>query len=350
MEGRMKIRKSVTVIGAHAEGEVGNVLVGGIVDVPGKTAFEKMEFFRDKEDSLRRSVLFEPRGSVCHAVNVLLPTSNPSADLAFVIMEATKYPAMSGSNTMCVATVVLETGIRQMREPETRLVLEAPGGLIEARCVCRDGKVLSVTLSMLPSFVLRRDLTIEVPGFGVVHADICYGGIFYAIVPAATLDIPLAAISAREIVSAGIAIRDAVNKQFYAIHPENPKIRGVANVILTGPVTTNASSGIKETISATVIGNGRLDRSPCGTGVASRMALLLAEGAITQGASMVHRSVFDTAFSAKIVGTQQVGEYQAVVPEVSGRAWITSQSQVYIDPSDPLSEGHCPNDVWLSAG
>jgi len=346
----MRIRKSVTVIGTHAEGEVGNVLVDGIADVPGTTAFEKMEFLRDKQDSLRRALLFEPRGSVCHAVNVLLPTSNPDADLAFVIMEATKYPAMSGSNTMCVATVVLETGIREMREPETRLVLEAPGGLVEARCVCRDGKVLSVTLSMLPSFVLQRDLAIEVPGLGAVRVDICYGGIFYAIVPAAVLGITLAAISAREIVMAGIAIRDAVNQQFSAIHPENPKIRGVANVILTGPVTTNASFGIKETISATVIGNGRLDRSPCGTGVAARMALLLAEGAISQGASMVHRSIFGTTFSAKIAGTQQVGAYQAVVPEISGRAWITSQSQVYIDPGDPLAEGHCPSDVWLSAG
>lgn len=345
----MKIKKIVSSVSAHAEGEVGNVLVGGVIDVPGATAFEKMEYLRDSEDSLRRAILFEPRGSVCQAVNVLLPTSNPDADLAFVIMEATKYPVMSGSNTMCVATVVLETGIRPMQEPETRLKLESPGGLVEARCQCRDGKVERVSLRMLPSFVLERSLSIDVHGYGEVNMALAYGGIFFAIVPASSVGVKLSADSAREIVAAGIAIREAVNRTLDVVHPENPKIRGVANVILTDEIEAGAD-GTKQTVSATVIGNGRLDRSPCGTGISARMALLHKEGAIAHDELLIHRSVFNTSFHGRIVGNCKVGNFRAVLPEISGRAWVTGFNQIIIDPSDPLAEGHCPNDVWLTAG
>lgn len=345
----MRSRRTIHLVNAHAEGEVGNVVVGGIVDVPGDTAFEKMEYLRDKDDALRRSLVFEPRGSVCQAVNLLLPTSHPKADLAFVIMEATKYPMMSGSNTMCVATVVLETGIRPIQEPMTTLVLESPGGLVEARCHCKGGQVQRVELTMLPSFVLERQITVAVPRYGNVEVAIAYGGIFYAIASAEALGIPLRAGTAAEIVQAGIAIRQAANKNYAAVHPENPKVSGIANIILAGPV--NASSkGQKETTSATVIGNGRLDRSPCGTGVAARTALLHQAGMIEQEEAVIHRSIFGTHFESAISSRAKVGALNAVVPSVSGRAWITGFSQVIVDPTDPLADGHCPCDVWLTQG
>ena len=345
----MKVRQTVSLVTAHAEGEVGNVLVGGVIDVPGRTAFEKMEYLRDSNDGLRRAILFEPRGSLCHAVNVLLPTANPDADMAFVIMEATKYPAMSGSNTMCVATVILETGIRPMIEPETTLVLESPGGLIEARCTCRNGKVERVTLRMLPSFVLERNVALDVPGYGALSATIAYGGIFYAIVDAEALGIRLDAQSARACATTGIAIRDAVNAKIDAVHPENPKIRRVANVIIAGKLERGAS-GALETVSATVIGNGRLDRSPCGTGVSARMALLLQDGVLKVGETVIHRSIFGTDYRGQILGETTVAGLPAIHPEISGRAWVTGLYNVFIDPDDPLAEGHCPNDVWISQG
>ena len=345
----MRVKQTVSLVTAHAEGEVGNVLVGGLIDVPGRTAFEKMEYLRDSRDELRRSILFEPRGSVCQAVNVLLPTANPQADLAFVIMEATKYPAMSGSNTMCVATVILETGIRPMIEPETKLVLESPGGLVEARCTCRNGKVERVTLRMLPSFVLERGVAVDVPGYGPLSVAVAYGGIFYAIVDAQALGLQLNSQSARALATAGVAIRDAVNRTIDAVHPENPKIRRVANVIIAGRMERHAS-GALETISATAIGNGRLDRSPCGTGVAARMALLRQEGVLEAGQMVINKSIFGTDFRGQILGETTVGGLPAIDPEISGRAWVTGLSHIFIDPDDPLAEGHCPGDVWISQG
>jgi proline racemase len=345
----MRSRRTVHLVNAHAEGEVGNVVVGGVVDVPGDTTFEKMEYMRDRDDALRRSLIFEPRGSVCQAVNLLVPPSDPKADLGFVIMEATKYPMMSGSNTMCVATVVLETGIRPMQEPITTLVLESPGGLVEARCQCKEGRVQRVELTMLPSFVLESRLNLDVSGYGKVDVSIAYGGIFYAIASAEALGLSLSSDKAAEIVRAGIAIRQAADKSYVAVHPDNPKVRGIANVIVAGPLSAS-SSGQKETISATVIGNGRLDRSPCGTGVAARIALLHQAGAVKEGELVLHRSIFGTHFESTIASRGKVGALDAVVAKVSGRAWITGFSQTIVDPTDPVVEGHCPSDVWLTQG
>ncbi|MBS0223225.1 MAG: proline racemase family protein [Proteobacteria bacterium] len=345
----MKSWRTVNLVNTHAEGEVGNVVVGGVVDVPGATAFDKMEFLRDQSDGLRRSLLFEPRGSVCRAVNVLLPTSNPKADMAFVIMEATKYPMMSGSNTMCVATAVLETGIRPMHEPETTLILEAPGGLVEARCACKDGRVERVHLRMLPSFVLDPKVPLSVPDYGKIEIAIAYGGIFFAIASADAVGVELKLDSAAEIVKAGIAIRVAANDAYPTIHPENDKVRGITNIILTDQFARRPD-GVGELLSATVIGNGRLDRSPCGTGVSARMALLHKSGSIEKRERLVHRSIFGTYFEGFVSETTKVGTVDAVITEISGRAWITGFSQALIDPTDPLAEGHCPNDVWLTRG
>ena len=232
----MHWRRTLSVIGAHAEGEVGNVITGGIVDVPGASMFEKKEYLERQADEIRRMILFEPRGGPCHAVNVLLPPTRPEADIGFVIMEATKYPAMSGSNAICVATVVLESGIVPMVEPETRLVMEAPAGLIEARCRCRDGKVEAVRLTHVPAFIWGGQRILDVPGLGMVHIDIAYGGIFYAIVDAGSLGFAVSADEAHDIAQAGLAIRTACNAQFEVVHPTEGRIRGIANVLFAGPI------------------------------------------------------------------------------------------------------------------
>jgi proline racemase len=202
---------------------------------------------------------------------------------------------------------------------------------------------------MLPSFVLEKDVSVDVEGYGTLSVTVAYGGIFYAIVDAETLALELNAQSARDLATAGVSIRDAVNRTIDAVHPENPKIRRVANVIIAGKMKRGAS-GALETVSATVIGNGRLDRSPCGTGVSARMALLLQDGVLDVGEAVIHHSIFGTNYRGRILGETTVGGLPAIYPEISGRAWVTGLYNVFIDPDDPLAEGHCPGDVWVSQG
>lgn len=341
----MRWQKTLTVVGAHAEGEVGNVITGGITDVPGASMFEKKEYLEREADGIRRMLLFEPRGGPCHAVNVVLPPTLPEADVGFVIMEATKYPAMSGSNTICVATVVLETGIRPMIEPETRLVMEAPAGLVETRCRCRDGKVEEVRFTNLPAFVLSSGHALEIDGIGTVHLDIGYGGIFFAIVEAGDLGFAVTADEAHAMAQAGLAIRDACNAQIEAVHPADKRIRGVTNVLFAGPLERR--QGRLRARNAVVCGNGRLDRSPCGTGTSARLALLHAKGLIGEGETLVHESPFGTYFSAEIVATTTIGDRGAVISTIAGQAWITGIMHYGLDPTDPLPEGHTPADVWF---
>ncbi len=343
----MHWRRTLSVIGAHAEGEVGNVITGGIVDVPGASMFEKKEYLERQADEIRRMILFEPRGGPCHAVNVLLPPTRPEADIGFVIMEATKYPAMSGSNAICVATVVLESGIVPMVEPETRLVMEAPAGLIEARCRCRDGKVEAVRLTHVPAFIWGGQRILDVPGLGMVHIDIAYGGIFYAIVDAGSLGFAVSADEAHDIAQAGLAIRTACNAQFEVVHPTEGRIRGIANVLFAGPIERR--DGQLHARNAVACGNGRLDRSPCGTGTAARLALLHANGLIGAGEAFVHESAFGTRFFAEIVAITTVGAEPAVISTTAGQAWVTGIMQYGLDPTDPLPEGHTPPDVWFQS-
>ena len=293
-------------------------------------------------------LIFEPRGGPSTAVNVLLPPTDPRADFGYVIMEATKYPVMSGSNTMCVATAILETGMMPMVEPQTLLTLESPAGLIEALCHCQDGKVRKVELTNQPSFVVSRDLAIDVAGYGNLRVDVCFGGIFFAFLDAVDLGFKVQSTEAAELVRAGIAIRDACRAQFEPAHPDNPEIRSIQNVGFTGPVERTADGIISR--NAMVIGHGRLDRCPTGTGTSARLALLHLRNEIEVNETLIHLSPFDTRFEARVIGEAQVGSYPGVVTTVAGQAWINSIKQHGFDPTDPFKQGHTPPDIWLSKG
>ena len=195
----MRARRAITMVGCHAGGEIGNVIVGGVLPPEGATVFEQMQTLRDEGDALRKSLLREPRGSVaCHA-NLVVPATREDCDAGFIIMEPTEYPAMSGSNTICTTTVLLETGMVEMREPETVVRLEAPGGVVEARAVCRDGKCESVEFTNVPCFADRLDSEIEVEGLGTVTVDVAYGGMWYAIADAEALGFAIEPQEAREL-------------------------------------------------------------------------------------------------------------------------------------------------------
>ncbi len=269
----MRASRAITVVGCHAGGEIGNVVTGGVLPPPGETVFERMVALR-ADDSLRRTLLREPRGSVAVHANLIVPSNRPECAAGFIIMEPTEYPAMSGSNTICVATVLLETGMVEMREPETRLRLEAPAGVVEVTARCRDGRCESVELTNVPCFVERIDAALEVEGLGTVTVDVAFGGMWYAIADAAALGFALEPSEARELSLVGELIRVAAREQLPCVHPENPEIAGITIVQIAEP--WRGIGAVSK--NAVVIAPGRLDRSATGTGLSARMAALHARG------------------------------------------------------------------------
>jgi len=337
----VRAQRAITVVGCHAGGEVGNVVVGGVLPPPGATVFEQMQALA-RDDSLRRLLLREPRGSVAQHANLVVPPTRADCDAGYIIMEPTEYPAMSGSNTICVATVLLETGIVAMREPETTLRLEAPAGLVEVTARCRDGKCESVELVNVPSFADRLDAPLEVERLGTVSVDVAFGGMWYAIADARALGFALEPAEARELCETGELIRLAAREQLPCAHPENPEIAGVSIVQLAEPWRglDNVSRN------AVVIAPGRLDRSATGTGLSARMAVLHRRGEMGAGDSMAHASVLGTTFEGRIVGGTTVADRPAIVPAIRGSAWITGITQVLVDPTDPFPQGYLLSDTW----
>jgi trans-L-3-hydroxyproline dehydratase len=337
----MRSRRAITVVGCHAGGEIGNVVVGGVLPPPGATVLEKMQALA-RDDSLRRLLLREPRGSVAVHANLVVPPTRADCDAGFIIMEPTEYAAMSGSNTMCVATVLLETGMVPMREPETMLRLEAPAGIVEVTASCRDGKCESVELRNVPCFADRLDAALEVDGLGTLTVDVAFGGMWYAIADARALGFSLEPSEARELSLAGERIRAAAREQLPCAHPEKPEIAGVSIVQIAEP--WQGIGAVSR--NAVVVAPGRLDRSPTGTGLCARMAVLHARGAMKVGDAMEHASVLGSTFAGRIVSETSVGERPAIVPAVRGSAWITGITQVLVDPADPFPEGYLLPDTW----
>ncbi|MBD0339170.1 MAG: proline racemase family protein [Thermoleophilia bacterium] len=337
----MRAARAITVVGCHAGGEVGNVVVGGVLAPPGETVFEQMQALQ-ADDSLRRLLLREPRGSVAVHANLIVPSQRRDCDAGFVIMEPTEYPAMSGSNTICVATVLLETGMVPMREPETTLRLEAPAGVVEVRASCRDGRCESVELTNVPCFADRLDAPLEVEGLGTLTVDVAFGGMWYAIADAAPLGFAVEPSEARELARVGERIREAAREQLRCAHPENPEIAGVSIVQLAGP--WQGAGAVSR--NAVVVPPGRLDRSATGTGLSARMAALHARGLLGAGDAMAHASVLGSTFDGRIVEETEIGGRPAIVPAIRGSAWITGLTHVLVDPTDPFPEGYVLNDTW----
>jgi proline racemase len=337
----VRARRAITVVGCHAGGEVGNVIVGGVIAPPGETVFARMVALR-ADDRLRRLLLREPRGSVAVHANLIVPSLRPDCDAGFIIMEPTEYPAMSGSNTICVATVLLETGMVEMREPETTLRLEAPAGAVEVTAACRDGRCETVELTNVPCFADRLGAPLEVEGVGTIEVDLAFGGMWYAIADAQELGFALEPGEARELSRVGELIRLAAREQLPCVHPENAEIAGVSIVQIAGPwrgvgaVTKNA----------VIVSPGRLDRSATGTGLSARMAVLYARGLIQVGESMTHASVLGSTFDGRVVSETTVAGRTAILPAIRGSAWITGITQVLVDPTDPFPEGYLLSDTW----
>lgn len=339
----MRSSKVIHVVSCHAEGEVGDVIVGGVQPPPGDTIWEQSRWIA-RDQTLRNFVLNEPRGGVFRHVNLLVPPKDPRADIGWIIMEPAHTPPMSGSNSICVATVLLDSGILPMSEPVTRLVLEAPGGLIEVRADCRNGKAERITVTNVPSFVDKLDATLEVEGLGTFTVDTAYGGDSFVLLPAEALGFRIAPDEARDIAEAGVRITCAANEQFGFRHPTNPDWSHISFCQFVAPVVL--SGGLRTGANAVAIEPGKIDRSPCGTGCSARMAVLHARGELKVGDPFVGTSIIGSRFECRVEAETMLAGRPAIVPAISGRAWITGTHQHMLDPEDPWPAGYRLSDTW----
>jgi proline racemase len=350
----MRLARMIQAVDAHACGEPGRVIVGGVLDVPGHTMFEKMQHLQNHADGLRKLMLREPRGYPAANCNLILPPTHPDAVAGYVIMEQTEYPGMSGTNTICVTTVLLETGMVPMSEPITEMALESPAGLIHVQAECAHGKVRKVTFRNVPAFAVHLDKVIEVPHLGKVTVDVAYGGMFYVISDAAQFGLSLVPEEGREIVRIGEMIKAAAQEQLPVEHPLQPGFRGVTITVLSAP-PTRAGAHAKN---AVVVSTGRLDwsrpatwtgaidRSPCGTGTCAKMATLHAKGKLALNEDFHHEGILGTIFTGRLLEETSVGPYRAVSPTISGRAWITGFCNYVLEADDPFPEGFTVGDIW----
>lgn len=330
------------------------MIVGGVPHVPGATMLEKAQWLEREGDFIRKRMLNEPRGYPASCCNLILPPTHPDAQAGYVIMEHVEYPGMSGSNTICVVTVLLETGMLPMQEPVTNLVLEAPAGLIRVRAECAGGKVTRVTFLNVPAFAVHLDAIIDVPQLGSVTVDVAYGGMFYAIADAAQFGLHLTPDEGRDIVRIGEMVKAAAREQLPVVHPEHPEFAGITISQLAGPAHDPSHHGRNAVIVSTGVFDwakpstwtGSIDRSPCGTGTCARMAVLHAKGKLAPGQPFHHESVLGTVFTGMVVEETRVGGRPAIVPSLSGQGWITGFSQYVLDPTDPFPQGFTVGDIW----
>ncbi|GAB7362122.1 hypothetical protein MBLNU230_g2149t1 [Neophaeotheca triangularis] len=344
----MTFTKTLSIVGVHAEGEVGDVVIGGVLDPPNcNTMYEKMVHFRDQDDSIRQLVLNEPRGRSSMNSNMILPPCNTEADAGFIIMESMEYAPMSGSNVICVATVLLETGMLAMRSPVTEVNLDAPAGLIKVEAECEAGKCKSVAFTNVPAFVYELDYAVQVPGLGEIKVDIAWGGTMFALVDAGAVGLAIDDEHGPQLIDVGERIKRAIRAAYTPVHPENPDIRGVSELVFTHALTTTADNE-KAATNTVVVSPGRFDRSPCGTGTCARLAVMYARGQLAVGEKFVHRSIIGSEFESWILSTTKIGDYEAVVPKIRGRAWITGHRTALVDSTDPWPAGFRVGDQWLT--
>jgi proline racemase len=322
---------------------VGDVIVGGVAPPPGDTLWEQSRFIA-RDQSLRNFVLNEPRGGVFRHVNLLVPPKDPKAQMGFIIMEPEDTPPMSGSNSICVATVLLDTGIVPMTEPETRLTLEAPGGLVEVVAQCRDGKAERITVTNVPSFADKLQVPLEVAGLGTLTVDTAYGGDSFAIVDAPSLGFAVTPDEARDLAETGIRITRAAHEQLGFTHPTNPDWTHFSFCQIAMPVERR--DGMLTAANAVAIQPGKIDRSPTGTGASARMAVMRAKGEMQVGDRYLARSIIGSEFLGRIEADTTLGGRPAIIPSISGRAWISGTRIEMLDPADPWPAGYRLSDTW----
>lgn len=333
----------IHMVSCHAEGEVGNVIVGGVPVPPGETILEQSRWIA-KDQQLRNLVLNEPRGGVFKHINLLVPAKHPDAAYGFIILEPEHTPPMSGSNSICVSTVLMDTGMIEMQEPVTEFVIEAPGGLVPVKAYCENGKAKSIEIHNVPSFADQLGVDLEVEGLGTLEVDTAYGGDSFVIVDAHALGISLVPEEARELADLGAKITKAANDQIGFQHPVDKGWNKISFCQFTEPL--KKANGVLRGKNTVAIDPGKLDRSPTGTGCSARMAVMHAKGEMKVGEQYVAESIIGSRFECSIVKETEIGGKAAITPSVRGRAWITGTHQIMCDPDDPWPLGYRLSDTW----
>ncbi|MGW9129775.1 proline racemase family protein [Streptomyces sp. NPDC055681] len=330
----MRSRRTFHTVDSHTEGMPTRVVVGGVGTIPGATMAERRLHFMEHSDDIRTLLMYEPRGHSAMSGAILQPPTRPDADYGVLFIEVSGLLPMCGHGTIGVATVLVETGMVPVVEPVTTIRLDTPAGLVVASVAVEDGSATAVTIENVPSFACALDQKVEVPGLGEVGYDLAFGGNFYAIVELADLGLPFNRSRADDLLTAGLAIMEAVNEHALPVHPERADITGCHHVYLKAPGSTAELSR-----HAMAIHPGWFDRSPCGTGTSARMAQLHARGELEIGRDFVNESFIGTRFTGRLLGETTVGTLPAVLPSITGRAWVTGTSQFQLDPTDPFPAG-----------
>ncbi len=339
----MRATKLIHIVNCHAEGEVGDVIVGGVAPPPGETLWQQSRWIAD-DQQLRQFALNEPRGGVFKHINLLVPPKHPAAAWGFIVMEPEHTPPMSGSNTICVATVLLNTGMIEMTEPETVFTLEAPAGLVRVRALCRAGVAESIEFHNVPSFVAALDTTLELEGVGTLTVDIAYGGDSFVLVDATALGFDITPDEAADLARTGARVTAAADEQIGFQHPLHEEWNHISFCQFTLPIERRG--GILTGRNTVAIDPGKLDRSPCGTGCSARLAVMRARGQILPGDTYSARSIIGSRFDCRIVETTRIAGRPAIIPSIRGRAWITGTQQLMLDPDDPWPLGYRLSDTW----
>jgi proline racemase len=330
----MRASRYFAAVDSHTEGMPTRVVTGGVGVIPGDTMMARRSYFVEHLDHLRTLLMTEPRGHAAMSGAILQPPTRPDADWGVLFIEVSGCLPMCGHGTIGVATVLVETGMVEVTEPVTTVRLDTPAGLVVAEVAVRDGAAESVTIRNVPSFAVALDATVEVPGFGTVRYDLAYGGNFYAIVELASLGLPFDRSASGELLRAGLAVMAAVTERAAPVHPEQPEVAGCHHVYLAAP-----GSDARLSRHAMAIHPGWFDRSPCGTGTSARMAALHARGELPLHTDFVNESFIGTRFTGRLVGESAVAGRPAVLPTITGRAWITGLGQYLLDHTDPFPAG-----------
>lgn len=350
----MRFDRALTAVDVHAAGLPGRVITGGVLDVPGATMFEKAQYIEAERDDIRQLMQREPRGYPASCCNIVLPATDPAAAAGYVIMEHNEYPAMSGTNTICVATALIETGMVEVTEPVTEFTLEAPAGLIDIRARVENGKALSITFRNVPAFAVHLGVPLDVPELGTVEVDIAWGGMFFVIADIDQFGVEIEPGAGGEIVGIAERLRLAASEQYPVEHPDNPEIVGPTISQLSAPPADPAHD--RRNVVTMPTGRpswdrpgsftGAIDRSPCGTGTCARMATMHARGELPLGRDFEHEGILGTVFTGRLLEETTVGAHSAVIPEITGQGWITGFAQYVLDPSDPFPTGYTIADIW----
>ncbi|MFT0532506.1 proline racemase family protein [Castellaniella hirudinis] len=326
----------------HCQGEQGHVLMSGAPEIPGGTLLEKMDHLNHVDDRLRRFVTREPRAHLAQSVNLLVDLVRADADAGFIVLQADRAHPMSGSNCICVVTALLESGRVAMQEPETIVRLDTPAGLIVARAACRGGRCLSVSLENVPCFVEALDVALDTRAWGTLRVDIAFGGVYYALVDVGQIGLSIAPAQARALAEAGIAIKRQLAREVQVQHPVLASLSEIAYVMFR----QEEAPGVVRT--CTTLLPGRVDRSPCGTGSSANLAVNFARGRVREGDGILSRSIIGGEFRAEVSRITVVGDRQAIVPRVTGSAYVYGRETLFQAADDPFAEGFVLSDTWGS--